>query len=178
MQTVEFAILDWFQTLHGSFLDVLLPAISRLSDHGEVWILLAVILLIMPKTRKVGIALACGLAFDFLLCNLWLKPMIGRIRPYELRPAVELLVSPPQDAAFPSGHTAVSFAAVAALATAHCRLWKPALVLAVLIALSRLYLYVHWPTDVLGGVIVGTFAGWIGAKAVEWMTKRINRKEL
>ena len=68
---------------------------------------------------------------------------------------------------FPSGHTAASFASVAALKTANSRLWKPALALAVVIALSRLYLYAHWPTDILGGAAVGILAGWLGTKLAQ-----------
>ena len=111
--------------------------------------------------------MACGLALDLLFCNLALKPLIGRVRPFAVNPTVSLLIPPPVDASFPSGHTAVSFASVAALRTANSRLWKPALALAVVIALSRLYLYAHWPTDILGGVAVGILAGWLGTKLAQ-----------
>ena len=86
--------------------------------------------------------------------------------------AVTLLVRPPLDASFPSGHTAASFAAVFALKFAGSPLWKPALALAAAIAFSRLYLYVHWPSDVLGGVLLGGVVGWIGAK----LAKAIGRQ--
>lgn len=178
MQAFEFVILDWIQTLRCEALDVILSAVSWTADHGEIWILLAAVLLVIPKTRKIGFAVACGLVVDLLVCNIWLKPMIGRVRPFTVNTTIELLVKAPLDASFPSGHTAVSFAAVTALATAHSKLWRPALALAVLIAFSRLYLYVHWPSDVLGGVIVGVFAGWIGAKTAEKLTERLNKRSL
>ena len=113
---------------------------------------------------------------DALLCNLILKPLVARIRPYDVNTAVQLLVSKPVDYSFPSGHTAASFASVVALFMAGERkLWKPALVLAVLIAFSRLYLYVHYPTDVLGGLILGLIAGYLGSRLVLWlMAKREN----
>ena len=111
--------------------------------------------------------MACGLALDLLFCNLALKPLIGRVRPFAVNPTVSLLIPPPVDASFPSGHTAASFASVAALKTANSRLWKPALALAVVIALSRLYLYAHWPTDILGGAAVGALAGWLGTKLAQ-----------
>ena len=89
------------------------------------------------------------------------------MRPFAVNPTISLLIPPPVDASFPSGHTAASFASVAALKTANSRLWKPALALAVVIALSRLYLYAHWPTDILGGAAVGILAGWLGTKLAQ-----------
>ena len=90
-------------------------------------------------------------------------------------PELTLLVKAPTDFSFPSGHTAASFAAAAALLFSKCRGWIPALVLAILIALSRLYLYVHYPTDVLAGVAVGFLCGFLGAilakKAMEFCKK-------
>ena len=166
MQAFELTILNWIQAhLRCGVLDAVMVPVSRICDHGEVWILLAAILLAIPKTRKLGTCVACGLALDLLFCNLALKPLIGRMRPFAVNPTVSLLIPPPVDASFPSGHTAASFASVAALKTANSRLWKPALALAVVIALSRLYLYAHWPTDILGGAAVGILAGWLGHKA-------------
>ena len=78
-----------------------------------------------------------------------------------------MLFRSPLDASFPSGHTAASFAAVFALKAAGSPLWKPALAVAVVIAFSRLYLYVHWPSDVLAGVLLGAAVGWAGAKLAE-----------
>ena len=173
MQGFELEILNWIQAhLRCGILDAVMPAVSWICNHGEVWILLAAVLLAMPKTRKAGACLACGLVLDLLLCNLWLKPWIGRVRPFVVNPGIQLLIAPPTDASFPSGHTAASFAAVAALRTARSPLWKPSLVLAAVIAFSRLYLYAHWPTDILGGILVGTLAGWLGAKLVQILTKK------
>ncbi|MFR7892956.1 MAG: phosphatase PAP2 family protein [Dysosmobacter sp.] len=106
-----------------------------------------------PQNQKAGsLRMACGLVLDLLFCNLALKPLIGRMRPFAVSPGVSPADPAPTDASFPSGHTAASFASVAALKTANSRLWKPALALAVVIALSRLYLYAHWPTDILGAL--------------------------
>ena len=169
MQAVELGILDWMQThLRCEFLDAVLPWISWTANHGEIWILLALVLLLMRRQRQYGAAVACGLVLDLVACNLVLKPLIGLIRPFAVNPDVVLLIAPPVDASFPSGHTAVSFAAVFALKTAGSPLWKPALALAVVIAFSRLYLYVHWPSDVLGGAVLGSAVGWAGA----WLVQR------
>jgi len=164
-RNVELAILDWIQAhLRCGLLDRLMPFVSGLSDHGEVWIVFAALLLLLRKQRRYGLSAACALTLDLAACNLILKPLIGRQRPFLLRPELPLLIHPPGDASFPSGHTAASFAVVFALRTAGSPLWVPALVLASLIAFSRLYLYVHWPSDILGGIVLGAVVGWAGAK--------------
>ena len=173
MQELELAVLDWLQLhLRCDLLDALLPPITHLSDHGEIWILLAAVLLLRRKTRSSGLAVSGALVLDVLACNVILKPLFGRIRPFVVHPVVELLVEPPLDASFPSGHTAASFAAVFALLAMKNPQWKPALALAVVIAFSRLYLYVHWPSDVLGGILVGAAAGFGSV----WLLRRFCRK--
>ena len=164
MQAAELAVLDWLQAhLRCDFLDAVMPWISRICDHGEIWILLAAVLLLLRKHRWTGMSLSFALILDLICCNIVLKPLVGRIRPFLVNTAVELLTAPPADASFPSGHTAASFAAVFALRASGSPLWKPALVLAAGIAFSRLYLYVHWPPAVRGGILVGAAAGWAGA---------------
>ena len=172
MQQLELGILDWIQAnLRCGALDVLMPALSWTCNHGEIWIVLAAVLLAVKRYRRQGLAVGCALVTDLVLCNLILKPLVGRGRPFVVHP-VELLVPPPTDASFPSGHTAASFAAVFALKASGSPLWKPALAVAVAMAFSRLYLYVHWPSDVLFGALVGAAAGFIGA----WMARRMRRR--
>ena len=168
MQAMELYILDWIQThLRCGLLDAVLPVISWTCNHGELWILLALCLVIYKRTRRQGWTVATALVLDLVCCNLLLKPLIGRIRPFAVNTAVELLIPPPLDASFPSGHTAASFAAVFALRASGSPLWKPALAVAAAIAFSRLYLYVHWPSDVLGGALLGAFLGWAAGKAAD-----------
>ena len=115
--------------------------------------------------------LMAALLVDLVICNGILKPLVHRIRPFDVKTGIELLVKRPTDYSFPSGHTAASFASVTALYLAgEKKLWIPALVLAVLIAFSRLYLYVHYPTDVLGGVVAGLAAGALGY----WLMKKVS----
>ena len=174
MHSAELAILDWIQThLRCEFLDMAMPWISWTANHGEIWILLAVVLVLLKGQRRHGAAVAFGLTLDLIACNLVLKPLIGRLRPFVERPDVVLLIPPPGDASFPSGHTAASFAAVFALKASGSPLWKPALLWALLIAFSRLYLYVHWPSDVLGGAVLGAVVGWLGAKLAAAAADRI-----
>lgn len=173
MQTAELAVLDWIQLhLRCDFLDAVLPVISWTCNHGEIWILLAAVLLLWKKYRWTGVSLSFALILDLVCCNMILKPLVGRARPFAVNTAVELLTAPPADASFPSGHTAASFAAVFALWASGSPLWKPAAALASVIAFSRLYLYVHWPTDVLGGIVVGAAVGVAGA----WLAKQLRKK--
>lgn len=165
---IELSILDWFQTLHVPFLDKIMVFITRFGDAGIIWILLSLILLLIPKTRKSGAIMVAALIVDVLLCNVVLKNLIARTRPYDINTGVQLLIARLHDYSFPSGHTAASFASVTALYLAgEKKLWKFAFVLACLIAISRLYLYVHYPTDVLGGVLFGVVSGYLGYQFIK-----------
>ena len=168
---MELQILDALQTIHNPVLDTIMCAITRLGNAGIIWILLCIVLLILPKTRKTGVILMAALLVDLVVCNGILKPLVHRIRPFDVKTGIELLVKRPTDYSFPSGHTAASFASVMALYLAwEKKIWIPALVLAVLIAFSRLYLYVHYPTDVLGGMIIGAISGALGY----WLVKKVS----
>lgn len=159
----ELSILDFIQThLRNTVLDTVMPAITVLGNGGILWIGSTALLLLLPKTKKIGAAMAAGLLLEALCCNLILKPLVERIRPCDVNSAVQLLITRPTDFSFPSGHTGASFAATAALYFKKSRLWIPASALSVLIAFSRLYLYVHYPSDVLAGAMLGILAGWAG----------------
>lgn len=169
----EFEILDFFQTLHTPIRTKIMKIASGLGDAGMIWILLTVILLLIPRTRKAGVLVAGALILDVITCNLILKPTIARVRPYDVNTAIELLIRAPRDFSFPSGHTAASFAFVAALWFAgEKKLWIPAFILAVFIAISRMYFYVHYPTDVLGGALLGIACGYVSYKALQLWKKR------
>lgn len=157
--TIDFAILDWIAAnLRSGFLDVVMPLITMLCEAGALWILLGLVLVCRKRTRRLGLMILLGLVLNLILCNLILKPLVARPRPFAQR-EVELLIPMPRDYSFPSGHTSASFAAVMPLLLEKQRGRFAALALAVLIALSRLYLYVHFPTDVMVGGILGAFCG-------------------
>ena len=169
MAQMELAVLDFIQELfRNPFMDSLMPAVTSLGDAGFLWILLGLALLCSRKYRRTGAAVLLSLAADLVICNLLLKNMVARVRPCDLNPAVQLLIAHPSDFSFPSGHTCASFAAAFALyktLPGKRKIWKVlCIVLAVLISFSRLYVGVHYPSDVLAGALIGLFAGWAGWK--------------
>ena len=175
VEEMEISILDWIQSMRTPIGDMVIPLVTKLGDAGMIWILLSVVLVLIPRTRKSGVILAAALCVDVVLCNGILKNLFRRIRPCDINTSIQLLVARPDDFSFPSGHTAASFAAAAALILAgEKKLWMPALALAVFIAFSRLYLYVHYPTDILGGIAVGIFAGYAG----NWIVNHLSSEKL
>lgn len=156
MLDVEFSILDFIQNqFRTPFGDFVMPLISKLGNGGIIWLVLSGLLCVFPKYRKAGVTMLTALALDVLLCNVMLKPLVGRMRPFTVNTGMELLINAPKDFSFPSGHTAASFAAAFALLFVKNKLWIASMILASLIAFSRLYLYVHYPTDVLAGILLG-----------------------
>ena len=164
----DLPILEWIaEYLRCAFLDAVMPIITLLGDGGIFWIAIAVILLFLPKYRKVGLAMGAALLLGVLVCNVTMKPLFARIRPYDFQleysgKEIQLLIAAQHDFSFPSGHTLASFEAATVLAIHNKKLGIPALILACLIAFSRLYLYVHYPTDVLFSVVMGIGFAFLG----------------
>lgn len=157
MNAAELGILDSIQDIFKcGFLDTVMPVITRFGDGGIFWIALAVVLLLFKKTRKIGITMGVALALGFIVGNLTLKNVVARTRPYDINPAFPLLIEKLSDYSFPSGHTLASFEGAVSIFLYNKKFGAAAITLAVLVALSRLYLYVHYPTDVLASVILGT----------------------
>lgn len=173
---MELAILQFIQeNLRTPLGDRIVPLITSLGDGGLLWILLAAVLLLYPKTRWVGAAVALSLVLEATACNLILKPLVARPRPFDLV-EIQLLISRPGDFSFPSGHTGASFAAIGGLYWARSQLWIPAAVVGTLIALSRLYLHVHFPTDVGVGIVLGLFCGWAANRILKLARDRWGKK--
>lgn len=179
----DLPILDWIAAnLWCPVLDNLMPVITLLGDAGIFWIALAAIFLFIPKHRKMGLSMGVALMMGLVICNMILKPWVGRIRPYDyqwevFQKTIPLLIEKQHDFSFPSGHTIASFEAAVAILLRNKKLGVPAMILAVLIAFSRLYLYVHYPTDVIASVILGTGLAFLGTYLVDklwnlWETKK------
>lgn len=148
-------VLDFIQNnLRCGFPDFLMPKISALGNGGAVWLAVCAVLLINKKYRKAGIVVLAGLLTGFLVGNVVLKHLIARPRPCWLNGSVTLLIQTPRDYSFPSGHTLSSFIAAFILTRFNKRFGYAAIPAAALIAFSRLYLYVHYPSDILGGILL------------------------
>ena len=169
----DMAILDLIHSdIRTGFMDAIMPFITQLGDAGLIWIILSIGLIIPKKTRKIGFVMIIALILNGIICNIILKPMLARIRPFDVNTAIKLLINKPRDFSFPSGHTSASFTASSVLFFRKSKLFVPSLVLAFLISFSRLYLYVHYPSDVLAGLVLGVLCGYIGHRAVA--SKEIN----
>lgn len=138
--------------------------VSSLGNFGAIWIALAALLLIIERYRQSGLAVSIALLIDFVAVNLIIKPLVGRERPCDVTVPEDMLLACLSDHSFPSGHTAAAFAAAFALFLCHKRAGSAALILAVLMGFSRLYLFVHFPSDVIAGALLGLSFGFIGYK--------------
>lgn len=152
--------------LSGSIMDSVMIFITTLSNGGAIWIGVALILLLIPKYRRWGLTLAVVLAVGAIANSLILKPLIARPRPFEGLDNILLLIKAPADFSFMSGHTLASVSSATTLMFMDKRVGIPAAILAVLTAFSRMYLYVHFPTDVLAGAIFGVILAILCVKLI------------
>ncbi len=181
LNTFEIGILDFIQnTFKCTFLDVFMPFITMFGEDGIFFIALAVVMLFHKKTRKAGLCIGAALLMGFIVGNLTLKPIFARVRPYDFNEAFDkatLLVGSLGDKSFPSGHTLAAFEACVVLFLTQKRyIGIPALVLCFAIAASRLYLYVHYPTDVIAGALLGTLFALLGVKLVNLAWNKISAR--
>lgn len=174
----DFKILDYIQKdLTNEFLDKVMPVITSLCDRGALPIVLAVILLIFSRTRRIGLSMSITYICGFIIGNLCLKNIVARIRPYDVNQAVTLLVKPLSDYSFPSGHTLIAVECAAVLIfslTGKDRIYSfIAAGFSCLIGFSRLYLYVHYPSDVIASVLLGAILGYFCVKLTEYLFKKL-----
>lgn len=162
------AILDFIQKYLGcGFLDYIMPKITSLGNGGFIWIVSAICLIFSKKYRKYGIGMIIALALGAILGSVILKPLIARPRPCHVNGEFPLLINLPSDFSFPSGHTMSSVSSAIILRYANKKWGITAIILAVLIAFSRLYLYVHFPTDVIAGTLFGIFFAVLVVKKIK-----------
>lgn len=174
IQNIDWTILNSIRdSLSCGFLDAVMPVITKLGDAGVVWIIAGVTLLFFKKYRRYGIILLAALAVDFLLGELLLKHLIARPRPF-VQAGVPIIIGAPSGYSFPSGHTSVAASAAVILTAASRRFGFAAIPLAALIAFSRLYLYVHFPSDVLAGALFGLIMGFAAVLVCRRLSARGN----
>jgi undecaprenyl-diphosphatase len=173
------SLLYFFSTtLSNPFLDKLMPFITNLNNHGELWIGMSIVLMINKdiRVKRLGLSMLIAVAFGYLVGEAALKNIIGRERPIGDEFSHNFIVKIPTSFSFPSGHTTSSFAAfgVYLFSKAKYRYWI--LVLAVLMAFSRMYLHVHYPSDILGGIILGIICGKVGVYIGNALLVRVRRE--
>ncbi len=166
------------EVIRNPLLNPIMVGITMLGNGGFIWILISLGLLFSKKTRKYG--WICGIALILMLfaTNGLIKPLVARARPYEAIDALQALVPPPHGTSFPSGHTASAFAvAVVLFRNIDKKISGWILALAVLISLSRIYVGVHYPTDVLGGALLGIVCAFLAQFLYEFLTKLHQKKK-
>ena len=168
-------ILLWIQEfIRQDWMTPFWKFVTFLGDKGWFWIALSIALLIPKKTRYIGIAALLSLGIGALITNVTLKPLVARTRPYEVVEGLVRLIEKQSDRSFPSGHTCSSFAAAFVYYRYMPKKYGvPLVVLAAMVAFSRLYLGVHYPTDIIGGVI----AGGIACFAACWIVRKAKLQE-
>lgn len=167
VETFDAVILQFFQNIHNPVLTPIFKIISFLGEAGLIWICPGLFFAIRKTTRKIGITVLLSLIFCLIFGNGLLKYLVARPRPCWRNPDIEMLIAIPKDFSFPSGHTMSSFAAAFSVFV-----WKRswgvgAIVLAAIMAMSRLYFYVHYPTDILAGCIFGIILAFVAKYLVE-----------
>ena len=154
-------IVDRIPRIHNAVLDKIMIMATYAGTGALVWwVALAAPFLISTKYRKTGVIMTLALAFNYLIGEIIIKKSVGRDRPSSLLSDEEMKITRPKDHSFPSGHTASSFCAfTVTLLCCAPAVWIPALILAATIAFSRIYLRVHYVSDVIGGLILGLIDG-------------------
>lgn len=172
---MEADILLWIQEyLRFPALDSLMKAITHLGDIGIFWIVMAILLILYPERRRAGFSVMIGMLLSLLINNLFIKNVVRRVRPYEVINGLESLIGKMGEFSFPSGHTATSFVAATIIACMlpQKRYGIAAIILAAMIGFSRIYIGVHYPTDVLFGAASGALIGML----VVWFSSLKDKK--
>ncbi|MDD3410873.1 MAG: phosphatase PAP2 family protein [Eubacteriales bacterium] len=162
IQNVDWSILNFIQQhLRCGLLDSLMPFITNLGNLGAIWIFTAMLLMLMKKHRRCGVTVLLGIAAGFVIGNLMLKPLIARPRPCMLDTAMPLLIPAETDFSMPSGHMLAAVIAAALLTWEDKRFGWVMIPLAALMGFSRLYLYQHFPSDIMAALALGLLIAWI-----------------
>lgn len=165
---IDISILRFIREYFSSpLMDSIMIFITNLGDRGFIWIIIGIILLISKKYRKIGLAMLIALAVTSLIGEVFIKNIIQRPRAFTTFPDIEIIIKEPLSYSFPSGHTASSFAAAMVLGY-YIKNWKYLFYFfAALVAFSRLYLFVHYPSDIIGGISLGVVCSLMTIKIIE-----------
>lgn len=156
VEKIDFLIIDFIrENLSCGFLDLLMEITAKLGDKGIIWIISAALMMMWKKYNRCGVTTLASLAAGAVVGNLLLKNIFQRERPCWINDGIEMLIAIPRDYSFPSGHTLSAVAAAVTVYHFDKKLSVPFCIFAVMTAFSRLYLYVHFPTDVIVGAVVG-----------------------
>lgn len=179
LQSLDESALWWIaEHLRAPVLTAVLSFYTHLGDKGLLFIALALLLLLFRQSRKGGAAALVGMLLGLLVTNVTIKPLVARARPWVVMEGFTALVAEHDPNSFPSGHSCSAFAFAAALWVTLPWKWArvAALLSAVVMAFSRLYVGVHFPSDVLTGVLIGTLCGLAGAWLVNYFTRRLSER--
>lgn len=170
---MEIKFLELLQSLHFPLLNYIMIFITSLGNGGLIWIVAALFLIFQNKNmlKREGFTIAVALIIFSVLGLLILKPIIARPRPF-IAQGVDILIKEPMGFSFPSGHTGSSFAAAFVIYFYNKKIGLLALILATLIAFSRMYLFVHYPSDIVGGLILGIISSRIAIKITNEISKK------
>lgn len=173
LYNIDKAIVDFIHYgLQCRPLDFIMPKITMLGDAGLIWIVISVILISNKKYRKIGFSCILALIISVLFTDVTIKQFIQRARPITEYPITNPLIKIPTTFSFPSGHTSSSFAAAWVLYRSMDKYNVLYLILAASIAFSRMYLYVHYPSDIVGGILVGIISATLSMVLVNKYTKK------
>ncbi len=171
IQNIDISVIEkiyrFQHNLNSELFNRIMIFFTNLGDYGTVWIAIALILFLNKKYRKTGILAFVSLAICSVIVNIILKPLIQRPRPFTEIADIILLIKTPKDYSFPSGHTAASFVMVYIFFRHIKKYFIPVFITGILIAFSRMYLTVHFPSDIIAGIIIGIFSGYVGEKLTD-----------
>ena len=175
---MELSILHAIQSLHNPILDQIMTGVfnNLVGSLGQLWIVVGLVLLIIPKTRKCGAAVILSYLVSFLIGNEWLKDLIARPRPCAVDDTVQLIVKKPGSFSCPSVHTYLAFSSAMAIYHYYKKPGIGVFIFAALVGFSRMYFFVHYPTDVLFGAVLGILTAFVVCVVLDKIFSLVKKK--